>query len=203
MILLIGIVLGLIAGFIRAKILKQPMHPIHLQGWWLVFLAFVPQLLAFNPPIKSIQIPDQWVAVLLVSSQTILLVFAWLNRKVPGGWLLGLGLLLNYLVIVMNGGLMPISPETVQSLIPDAPQGTWQIGERLGKTKDIVLPTSAMWLAFLSDRFTLPAWINYKVAFSLGDVFIALGAFWLFWSIPDGKDGQKDSPRRLSDVRTS
>lgn len=78
---------------------------------------------------------------------------------------------------------MPISPETVQWLLPDAPANSWQIGERLGFGKDIVLEKGDTILWFLSDRIRTPLGIGYKVAFSLGDVLIALGAFWLFWSI--------------------
>ncbi|MCB0072784.1 MAG: DUF5317 family protein, partial [Caldilineaceae bacterium] len=33
-----------------------------------------------------------------------------------------------------------------------------------------------------ADRFTVPDWYPQRVAFSLGDVLIALGAFGLFWS---------------------
>jgi hypothetical protein len=36
---------------------------------------------------------------------------------------------------------------------------------------------------FLSDYYTLPDWLHYPVAFSLGDVLIAVGAFWLLWSL--------------------
>jgi hypothetical protein len=91
---------------------------------------------------------------------------------------LGLGLTLNLLVISLNGGLMPISPEMVGrfELRPDS----WEIGSRLGSGKDIVLPIAETRLWILSDRFFLPmpSWAAYPVAFSLGDVLIAIGAFW-------------------------
>jgi hypothetical protein len=38
-------------------------------------------------------------------------------------------------------------------------------------------------LAWLSDRFTLPAGLPQNVAFSLGDVFLSIGAFLLLWSL--------------------
>ena len=83
---------------------------------------------------------------------------------------------------------MPISPETVLRLDPKAPPGLWTIGARLGVTKDVVLPETHTSLAFLSDRFILPNPFtkgssgNAAAAFSLGDVFIAIGAFWVLWS---------------------
>jgi len=78
---------------------------------------------------------------------------------------------------------MPISPQMVQKLIPDAPQGSWHLGERLGYSKDIVLQPEATRLWFLSDRFSLPEYLNYQVAFSLGDIFIFTGIVLLLWSL--------------------
>jgi hypothetical protein len=111
-----------------------------------------------------------------------LLLWIIANRKRPEFWLLGLGLALNFLVIAINGGMMPIRPEMVRHLLPYAPEGAWQIGARLGTGKDVVLLVEQTHLWFLSDWFTPPSWMQYRVAFSIGDVFITLGVFWLLWS---------------------
>lgn len=183
MILLAAVIAGLIFGLIRAKINHRPYQPYHLRYAWLVLVALILQWFAFTfPPTRSI-FPDEVASVSLVLSQSILLVFAWFNRKTPGFWLLGAGLILNLVVIALNGGFMPISPDTVRWLVPDAPEGAWQIGERLGQGKDIVLPVEQTKLQFLSDRFRTPDNPYYRVAFSAGDVLIAVGAFWLLWSV--------------------
>jgi len=106
---------------------------------------------------------------------------------------MGIGLALNLLVITLNGGLMPIDPETVMQLAPGAPANGWQIGQRLGTTKDIVLPDAATHLCWLADRFTLsvPMPHPWRVVFSLGDVLIAIGAFSLLWAL-----GREPSARK-------
>ncbi len=131
------------------------------------------------------------VAVGLVVSQLLLLLFVWANRRLPGFWLLGLGLALNLLVILLNGGLMPIAPETVTYLFPEIPAEKWEPGQRLGTTKDVVLPRELTRLWFLSDWLVTPKWMPYRMAFSPGDVLIAWGAFWLLWSL--GGKNQKES----------
>lgn len=183
MILLIGVAAGLLCGFLRAYLNKRAYQPYHLHLTWLVLLAMAAQWMAFSFPLTRESLPGTAIRIILVLSQLTLLVFVAGNWKIPGFWLLGAGLLLNLTAIVCNGGLMPISPETVRWLLPETQEGTWQIGERLGFGKDVVLPRDETILWFLSDRIRTPSGMSYKVAFSLGDIAIALGAFWLFWSI--------------------
>jgi len=183
MVLLVGIVMGAILGIIRARIHKVPYQSIVIKHIWLVLVAFLPQFLAFSMPSTRSAIPDQWISILLILSQVLLLVFIWINRQIPGGWLMGLGLFLNFMVIILNGGMMPLSPETAQHLLPANGSVTLMLGERVGTTKDILLERSSTRLWFLSDIFLLPKLFNYSAAFSIGDVCLSVGAFWLFWEL--------------------
>ena len=99
-----------------------------------------------------------------------------------------MGLLLNLLVIFANQGWMPISPQTASHIIDGNVLRSQSLGSRFGQ-KDILLLPQDMQLEYLSDRFLLPDWFPYKVAFSLGDILIALGAFWLLAKPPGKTDG--------------
>jgi len=191
MILLVAIVLGLAAGLARAWKGKRPYQPYNLKYPWFVVIGFVMQFLAFNYRPTQVFF-SRWASVALVCSQILLITFALVNLKKFPFWALGLGLLSNFIVIILNGGLMPIQPEVVQKLIPGPSNGLWVVGERLLSTKDIVLPLNATRLWFLDDRFILPAWFNYPVAFSIGDVLIAIGAFWLLWNMGGPNKEQKE-----------
>jgi hypothetical protein len=180
--LLAAALVGLAAGWLRARSQRRPYLTVTLRHPWLVFLAFLPQWLAFGLQATREHISTPWASAALISSQILLLIFVWFNRSHPAFWLLGLGLIFNFCVIVLNGGLMPISPETVHRLYPTALASEWQIGSRLGTGKDIVLAVEQTRLWFLSDRFLTPPVLNYQAAFSLGDVLIALGACWLLYA---------------------
>lgn len=183
MILLMAVLFGLLAGLLRAWIGKRAYKPFSLKGIWLVFIAYLPQFFAFNfAPTRAIM-PDSWIPLILISSQILLLIFVWINRTQSGFILLGLGLVSNFLVISLNGGMMPISPETASQLIEPGSTVNLQIGQRVGTGKDILLPPEDTKLGFLSDRFTLPNWIPYRLAYSFGDIVISMGAFWLLWQL--------------------
>jgi hypothetical protein len=182
-ILLLAVFSGLLVAICRAQVHNRSLRAPALRHIWLVLLAFLPQWIAFGFPATARQIPQQLAALALVSSQILLVVFVWLNRDQPGVWLLGIGLVLNMAAIIANGGLMPISPETVARLLPEAPSDAWQVGQRLGADKDIVLQVGQTHLPWLVDRFLLPAGFPWQAAFSLGDALIGLGAFRFTWSM--------------------
>lgn len=182
MILVAAVLVGLAAGFCRAWINKRTYRVFDLKFPILVLAAFVPQYLAFFAPKIREQLVDNLVSILLVSSLIILLIFSIFNIRKPSFWPILAGFLLNFLVIVLNGGFMPISLDTVNK-ITGGIGSTWIIGQRFGYSKDIILAPEMTKLAFLSDRFTLTNLFGYSVAFSLGDILIAAGVIWLLWML--------------------
>ncbi|HUI87625.1 MAG TPA: DUF5317 domain-containing protein [Anaerolineales bacterium] len=178
MILLLAVFAGLLVGLLRAYWYKQPYEAPSLRAAWLVVIAFLPQLLIAYLPATHQVFTGSLASVSLLASLTLFFIFAWLNRHLPGMPILIVGLLLNFVVIVANGGWMPISPQTANLLAGRDVLQVMDLGSRFGE-KDVLLPVQNMQLEFLADRFLLPAWFPYKVAFSLGDVLIGLGAFWL------------------------
>jgi hypothetical protein len=177
MILLLAIVAGLCVGLIWARWHKQLYRSPGLQHLWLAFVSFLPQFVVVFLPLTRGLFPDWLAAVFLIASQFMLLIFAWVNRFMIGMLILLFGAALNLAVMAANGGFMPVSPQTAGHLMSEE---TLQdpLGSRIGP-KDILLLPEDTRFELLADRFLLPSWVPYKVAFSLGDVFIALGIFWL------------------------
>jgi hypothetical protein len=178
LILLTALLAGLLAGVMSARWQKHSWTLPPLHSLWLVIIAFLPQFLALYLPVTRARIPDNLAAVGLVLSQVLLLVFCWLNRRVRGIWLLALGTALNMLVIAANGGFMPISPQTAGRLVSPEILQSIPVGSRFGY-KDILLLPAQTHLIWLSDVLLPPDWFPYQIAFSLGDICIAAGVFWL------------------------
>ena len=183
LILAYAVILGFLALLARVFVTGTRINIPGIALIWLVPIAFVPQFFAFFFPPTRRMIPDLWVPYFLLSSQVLLLFFAAANLDKPGFWIMLLGAAANFWVILLNGGWMPISPETVVGLAPNAPAGSWFIGQRLGFGKDMVLAVDETRFWILSDRFLTPDWLPLQAAFSLGDVLLAGGTFWFLWSL--------------------
>jgi len=87
---------------------------------------------------------------------------------------------------------MPLPPENANRLIPPGSGIMLKVGERFGLGKDIVLTRAQTNLWFLGDIFMLPEWFNYPLAFSLGDILISTGAFWLLWELGSPRSHPKE-----------
>ena len=178
MVLLLAIAAGLLAGLGWARWHRQPYRAPELQHLWLVFVAFLPQFVVIYLPITRDHFSDSIVAGLLATSQTLLLIFVWLNRHIFSMLFLLCGVILNLSVMTANGGFMPISPQTASRLVSEDTLQDTLSGSRFG-AKDVLLHPQETRFEWLADRFLPPIWFPYQVAFSLGDVFIAVGVFWL------------------------
>ena len=183
MLLTLAVLFGFLAGSLRAILQGKSIQVPELKHSWIVFAALIPQILAFQIAATGRMIPLSWAKVILIGSQFLLLGFVWVNRQHRGLLLLGLGLGMNLLVILLNGGLMPIQPENASYVHPSVAPQDWILGRRLGLGKDIVLIKEDTQLEILSDRFRLPDLTPIRAAFSLGDVIISLGILQLLWNI--------------------
>ncbi len=178
MILLTALAGGLLVGLAWARWRGEAYRAPELRGVWLILVGFIPQLLVAYVPATHHLLPRWLAAASLMASVVLFLAFVWLNRRLPGMPILLAGLLLNLIVMAANGGWMPISPEVASRVLGEDVGKYLALGDRFGQ-KDILLPLQDIRLGFLSDRFVLPAWSPYQVAFSAGDILIAAGAFWL------------------------
>jgi hypothetical protein len=179
-ILLSAIVAGMVVGLLVSWRTKTVWQPPSFKYGWLVVAGFIPQFLAFFLPATRSVFPDWLAAVSLVGSQVILLAFCLLNRHLPGILLITIGLGLNLIVILANGGFMPLPLETAVKWLPGNTFNQLESGGRIGSSsKDVLLPTSEIILPWFADRFYPPKGFPYQFVFSLGDVLIAAGTFWL------------------------
>ena len=178
MILLLALGIGLVLGLGWARWLGNPYQLPRLKHPWLAIVAFLPQFfVTFFERTRTFTL--DWVAALaIVTSQALLLLFAWFNRLLPGMMVLIIGLVLNLAVMIANGGFMPINPQTAERVVGKDRISSFEPGNRIGY-KDILLPLKATRLEMLADRYLPPDGFPYQVAFSLGDLFIAIGACWV------------------------
>ncbi len=166
-----------------------------LRYGWLAILLFALQALViyFPQPARGGVWSPQ--TLLLVGSHLLVLLVVGLNWRLPGMPLIGIGLALNLLVMVANGGYMPITPEALQR----AGLGHLALGDasgsRLTATKDILLAREETRLWVLSDIVVIPATLPLSSVFSVGDAVLAAGVWWFFQSTmvprraPAGPDG--------------
>ena len=176
MILAAAILVAVVVGLVRGGSLQR-LASLPFRLGWVALVAFGLQiyLIYFPEPVSTG--PSLRVGVLMLS-YALLLVVIWQNRALPGVWLMGVGLIANFAVMILNGGYMPITPEALAQAGFAHNALSAQAGARVLATKDIVLPRDATVAWWLSDIFVLPPPFPIATVFSAGDAIIALGAFW-------------------------
>lgn len=114
---------------------------------------------------------DIWQMIILNSAQIFLIFLFLLNRHVPGAKLFAFGIALNVLVMAVNGGWMPVTPEIYHFVHPDRPVVEQT---RPSSSKNVILSRAETRLWVLSDMIPLML-PGRRTAVSLGDVMLVAG----------------------------
>jgi hypothetical protein len=181
-----GILLSLLIGFFRGGSLKG-LANMKLRGGWLFPLLLAVQFVIFALQDK-VAIIGKLSNSLFLLVYVIGLLFLWLNRNQPGFTVIFAGVLLNFIVMAVNGGRMPVSVEAAQFLgreyIDALKAGTY------GKHQAI---TSHTLLPFLGDIIPLSPPYPRRQVISIGDVVMNVGAFFFIQHLMLSASGEKTS----------
>jgi hypothetical protein len=163
--LAIVLFIALVMAVLRGGRLTN-LGDVELRAWWLLLIALALQF-------GTTWLPDtDWAEGLGVGmvllSYGLLMVLVLLNRSRPGMWLAGVGVLMNFTVIALNGG-MPVLAEAAEV----ASGFTVTAPDLSGSFKHITLDASSR-LTLLADVIPLRLGSLGQVI-SLGDVFLAVG----------------------------
>lgn len=157
--MLIGsVLLGLLAGLAARGDLRR-LGMLRAR-WPQLFLAAVVLRLAAVTVLEGDPQRAGYVVALW-----LLAAVAVANLVLPGAALIGVGIGLNALVIALNGGAMPVSPSALAAAGATMPAGALHQAMDEG---------TRLW--FLADVIPLAAVAG---VYSVGDVLLAAGAFWL------------------------
>ena len=176
--LIAGILLGLLLG-LRAGGRLDNLGNIQLR-WPLLLVAAVIVRFGTEALLNAgVDIVEMLRAPLLATGFVLLLIGLWVNRFYPGLSVTFVGVLLNGMVIVLNGGYMPIWATSLEAagLTP----------EDVTSALHIIVPGEAadffVRALVLGDIIPIPIPIIQNVA-SLGDLFLTAGlAFFLFAAV--------------------
>lgn len=159
----------ILAALLRGGSLRR-FAEVELRALPLVFGGLALQLLIFTPFRDEPLIPFATEAIYLLS-MALILAWVWLHRRLPGLWLVLIGVAMNTAAIVANGGYMPVAPLAAEYAGNSANYATE--GAPIANNS-LAVEEARLWL--LTDIFPLPAAIPLANVYSLGDILLTVGA---------------------------
>lgn len=165
-----AIVLSLLIGYLRGGRISQ-LAMIRFKGVILIFTALVLRYGANYMASKGYNPVLKYNLILQLVAYSILLIAIYLNLNLSGFRFIGLGTILNFLVIVANGGQMPVWSKVLTQNMIDYLMA--------GKSTTHALLTGSTKLSFLGDIIYIPPPYPLAQLVSVGDIFISIGVFLL------------------------
>lgn len=147
----------------------------------LIIVSFILQIFGRILGLKGYEFAVKFGVIILIVSYILLFAGLWVNRKYIGLWVVGLGVALNTLVIMVNGGKMPVSrAAAIQVNVPS-------MLDLLDKGMDIKhsIINAVTRLPFLADIIYVPKWLAGYGAevVGIGDLVVLVGMFVLTFNL--------------------
>jgi len=163
----VALIAALLPTVLGGRLPRLAAVRLHRNSW--IGIALLIQIVV----IEIITGPELVLKALHVLSYLMAAVFLWLNRRVPGLFLVGLGAASNGITIAINGGTLPARPGALRTA------GINLEADRFVNSGALAHPH----LAFLGDVFAIPAGWPLANVFSVGDVAIIVGVGVASWMI--------------------
>ncbi|MFB5195088.1 DUF5317 domain-containing protein [Neobacillus sp. KR4-4] len=165
-----GIIISFLVGFLRKGNLRA-LGKLKLKWGWIFPLLLVVELTVFMFQNDS-KFLGQISGSIYIVVYVLGLLFLYMNRKNRGFILILFGVFLNFLVMVINGGRMPVSVEAATVLDP----------VYIETLKDSLyakhtMLTSSTHLGFLGDVIPISAPYPRTQIISIGDIIMNIGIF--------------------------
>jgi hypothetical protein len=165
-----GILISFIVGLLRKGNLRA-FSQLNLKWGWVFPLLLVVQLAVFTLQNDS-EFLGQLSGSIYIVVYIIGLIFLFLNRKNPGFILILIGVFLNFIVMVLNGGRMPVSVEAAAVLDPGYIQAL-----KDGLYAKHAMLTSTTHLGFLGDVIPISDPYPRTQIISIGDIIMNIGIY--------------------------
>ncbi|MEH7097435.1 DUF5317 domain-containing protein [Neobacillus vireti] len=165
-----GIIISFIVGFLRKGNLRA-LAQLKLKWGWIFPLLLVVELAVFKLQ-NSYKILGQWSGSIYIIVYVLGLLFLFINRKNRGFTLILIGVFLNFIVMILNGGRMPVSVEAASILDPSYTE----VLKKSLYAKHTML-TSSTHLGFLGDVIPISKPYPRTQIISIGDIVMNIGIF--------------------------
>ncbi|WP_278277839.1 DUF5317 domain-containing protein [Anaerovirgula multivorans] len=170
-----GIILGILVGRFRGGKFKR-LGTSLFKFSWIIFLSFALQLgisimISLGHPFVI-----QYRMILYVLSYVLLFLALFLNMQFKCMWFIMIGAITNFAAIMLNGGSMPVDMGILER---NGFQNMLNSIRMEALPQYIPLEEAGLYTSYLGKRLSMPAMYPLKQIFSVGDLLMVIGIFFL------------------------
>lgn len=154
-----------------------------IRGWYFIGASFLIEFGAVYLASKGVKMVVDGIFFIHFLSYILLFCGLFMNLDKYSFWIITVGVLLNFIVIMANGGKMPVSADALK--FAGLYKNLSDIA--LGRLVTHTLMNTSTKLRFLGDVLPLPKYYPRPKVYSIGDIFMAIGIFIYIQKLMIGK----------------